>query len=119
MMKKNFPVFDCDAHIRESSVIWSEYVEPEYRELVKQSYWGEDTHTTLNGKVDSRVRGMGGGPAVGPKTSGHMIVDIAGPQMNKKIMRWLKHNSAALTEEQHSYFSHMGAWYPEARLADM
>ncbi len=37
---KTFPVFDCDAHINDPDEIWTEYVEPEYREVVRRSYWG-------------------------------------------------------------------------------
>ena len=36
---KQVPVFDCDAHINDPDAIWNDYVEPEYRELVRQTYW--------------------------------------------------------------------------------
>ena len=49
-LHKNFPVFDCDAHINDPLEIWDKYVEPEYRELVKQSYWNNPGHAILNGR---------------------------------------------------------------------
>ena len=33
-MSKTFPVFDCDAHINDPDTIWTQYVEPAYRELI-------------------------------------------------------------------------------------
>ena len=29
---KTFPFFDCDAHINDPNEIWTEYVEPAYRD---------------------------------------------------------------------------------------
>ncbi len=39
LMRKNFAVFDCDAHINDPVEIWEKYVEPKDRELVKRAYW--------------------------------------------------------------------------------
>jgi hypothetical protein len=50
-LKKSFPVFDCDAHVNDPLEIWDKYVEPEYRELVKQSYWNTPGHAMLNGRT--------------------------------------------------------------------
>ena len=34
---KTFSVFDCDAHINDPDEIWTQYVEPQYRDLVRRS----------------------------------------------------------------------------------
>jgi hypothetical protein len=46
---KNYPVFDCDAHINDPLEIWDKYVEADYRDLVKQSYWNTPGRAILNG----------------------------------------------------------------------
>src|SRR5260370_33328336 len=46
---KTFPVFDCAAHINDPDEIWTEYVEPEYREVVRRSYWKDAHQAVLTG----------------------------------------------------------------------
>lgn len=49
---KSFAVFDCDAHVNDPVEIWTKYVEPEYRDLVKQAYWNDGTGAALlNGQL--------------------------------------------------------------------
>ncbi len=107
--KKNFPVFDCDAHINDPLDIW-DYVEPEYRDLVKRSYWKDNKHTVLNGRTEV----IGGEnydfPTYNP-------ICIAGPGFNKKIIRKL--GQMPLTPEQIDYVEHKGAMKPEARAKEM
>ncbi len=109
-IKKSFPVFDCDAHINDPDEIWSKYVEPQYRDLVRQSYWKDDKHALVNGRVEV----IGGAnydfPTYNP-------ICIAGPQMNKRIMRRLQ--QMPLTPEQKDYVEHKGAKDPKARLKEM
>jgi len=109
-MRKDFAVFDCDAHINDPRQIWSEYLEPEYREAVKHAYWQEDNQTILNG----RTLVIGGQahdfPAYNP-------ICIAGPGMNKKVMRKLQ--QMGLSAEQKHYLEHRGAYDPHARTHDM
>src|ERR1700719_2058838 len=93
-LTKSFPVFDCDAHINDPTQIW-DYVPESKKELVRNTYWRDDSSAFLNG--DQPV--MGGGNA---KSGGsYTPICIAGPQMNKKIMRKL--NSLELTAEQRAY----------------
>jgi predicted TIM-barrel fold metal-dependent hydrolase len=108
-LTKRFPVFDCDAHINDPNEIWS-YVEPRYREAVRQAYWKDEHHAVLNG----RTTVIGGGAYDFP---GYNPICIAGPQMNKKIMRRLQ--QVPLTAEQKQYVEHRGAYDPQARLRDM
>jgi uncharacterized protein len=109
-MRKTFPVFDCDAHINDPLEIWTQYVEPAYRELVRRSYWKDDKQTILNG----RTVVIGGASYDFP---GYNPICIAGPGMNKKIMRKLQ--QTPLTPEQKQYLEHRGAYDPVARLRDM
>jgi predicted TIM-barrel fold metal-dependent hydrolase len=109
-VRKDFPVFDCDAHVNDPNEIWSEYVEPAYRDLVRQSYWKDAEQAILNG----RTRVIGGGAYDFP---GYNPICLAGPQMTKKIARRLQ--QIGLTPEQKKYVEHQGAYDPRARLAEM
>jgi uncharacterized protein len=109
-LTKSFPVFDCDAHINDPTQIW-DYVPESKQELVRKTYWRDDSSAWLNG--DTPV--MGGG--TGQFGGGYNPICIAGPQMNKKIMRKL--NSLVLTDEQRAYVHHDGAVDGTARLKEM
>ena len=98
-LTKSFSVFDCDAHINDPMGIW-DYVPESQKELVRNTYWRGDAEAWLNGTTPV----MGGGNAHFP---GYNPICIAGPQMNKKIMRKL--NSMPLTAEQKAYLHHDGA----------
>ena len=108
-LTKSFSVFDCDAHINDPLPIW-DYVPESKRDLVRNTYWRSDGEAWLNG--DQPV--MGGGNAHFP---GYNPICIAGPQMNKKIMRKL--NTMPLTPKQKAYLHHDGAIDGRARLLEM
>ena len=110
-LTKDFAVFDCDAHINDPLQIW-DYVAESDKELVKATYWRDESAAWLNG--DRRV--MGGGndewaPMYNP-------IVIAGPQMNKKILRRLL-SMVPLTDEQREYLAHKGATDPHERVKDL
>src|SRR5438093_632279 len=107
---KTFPVFDCDAHINDPDEIWTEYVEPEYREVVRRSYWKDAHQAVLNGRTPV----IGGAAYDFP---GYNPICLAGPQMTKKIARKLQ--QIGLTSEQKKYVEHPGAYDPRARLKEM
>jgi predicted TIM-barrel fold metal-dependent hydrolase len=109
-VSKTFPVFDCDAHVNDPDEIWSEYVEPAYRDLVRQSYWKDSHQAILNG----RTQVIGGGAYDFP---GYNPICLAGPQMTKKVARRLQ--QIGLTAEQKKYVEHPGAYDPHARLKEM
>jgi uncharacterized protein len=106
---KSFPVFDCDAHINDPTQIW-DYVPESQKELVRNTYWRSDSEAWLNGTQPV----MGGGNG---HFQGYNPICIAGPQMNKKIMRKL--NTLALTDDQKAYLHHDGALDPHARVKEM
>ena len=109
--RKRYPVFDCDAHINDPPEIWSDYVEPEYRDAVRATYWKDERRAILNGRTEV----IGGEnydflPSYNP-------ICIAGPYMSKPIMRKLQ--QMRLTDEQRDYVEHKGAVDPHARLREM
>jgi uncharacterized protein len=108
--RKDFAVFDCDAHVNDPRAIWSEYLEPEYREAVKRAYWQEDHQTILNG----RTLVIGGQADDFPT---YNPICIAGPRMNKKLLRKLQ--QMGLSADQKKYLEHQGAYDPHARIRDM
>ena len=110
-MTKDFAVFDCDAHVNDPLDIWERYVPEPQKDLVRDTYWCSNAGAFVNGTTM-----VGGGQVVG----GGMYnpICIAGPQMNKKIMRKLI-SMAPLTEEQVEYLHHDGAIDPHARIHDM
>jgi predicted TIM-barrel fold metal-dependent hydrolase len=110
-LTKSFPVFDCDAHVNDPLQIW-EYVPESERELVRQTYWRDNDQGWLNGTT--RVTGGGSGEFGGM----YNPICIAGPQMNKKIMRKLI-TMVPLTDEQRDYVEHKGAYDPHARIREM
>src|ERR1700730_1347729 len=110
-MTKNFPVFDCDAHVNDPLDIWERYVPESQKDLVRETYWCGPGGAWLNGTT-----AVGGGQVIG----GGMYnpICIAGPQMNKKIMRKLI-SMTPLSAEQVTYLHHDGAVDPHARIRDM
>ena len=109
-MRKTFAVFDCDAHVNDPREIWTDYLEPEYRDAVKRAYWQEENQTILNGRTV-----VIGGQAHDFST--YNPICIAGPRMDKKIMRKLQ--QMGLSAEQKKYLEHQGAYDPQARIRDM
>lgn len=109
--KKSFPVFDCDAHINDPVQIW-DYVPDSMQERVKNAYYRTEQECWLNG--EEKVIGGGSGefaPLYNP-------ICIAGPGMNKKIMRRLI-SMMPLSEEVRKYVFHEGAVDPYERVRDL
>lgn len=111
-MTKGFPVFDCDAHVNDPLEIWEHYVPDSKKELVRQTYWRNDSEAFVNGTTAC----IGGGndefaPMYNP-------ILIAGPQMNKRIMRKLM-TMMPLSDEQREYLRHPGGFDAKARIGEM
>jgi len=109
---KSFPVFDCDAHVNDPLEIWERYVPREKQDLVRQTYFRTDEAAFVNGTT----RCIGGGNAEFAPMYNPIL--IAGPQMNKKIMRKLI-SMMPLTDEQREYVRHAGGFDAAARLKEM
>jgi predicted TIM-barrel fold metal-dependent hydrolase len=110
-MKKDFPVFDCDAHVNDPVEIWEKYVPESKKEIVRQTYWHDENGTWLNGS--RRVSGGG----VGEFGTRINQITIAGPHMTKQIQRKLM--TMPLTAVQRDYLDHKGAYNPKTRIQDM
>jgi predicted TIM-barrel fold metal-dependent hydrolase len=122
---KSFAVFDCDAHVNDPIEIWTKYVEPEYREQVKQAYWNDGTGAAL---LNGQLSVFGGHfpfqqttKKVPPMTTSGPAringITIGGPGVNKKVQRRLQRMS--LTQEQAAYVDHNGAYDPDARVKEL
>ena len=123
-MTKDYPTFDCDAHIVEPLRIWeraADHLTKDELQALKASMW-YDTDTQqaiINGKAD--VTGHPPFPMVGPGTMDN--VRLSGPGIKHDIQRALYVRNVrpetALTQEQSEYLAHAGAHQPAPRLRDM
>ena len=89
---KNYPVFDCDAHINDYLMQWEHHYSQNEREFMKDHYWNYDSYHLINGKTIriSRPRDQwwvfpgrknkNGGPIPA-------FTDFLGPGMNKQLFR--------------------------------
>jgi predicted TIM-barrel fold metal-dependent hydrolase len=109
-LTKSFSVFDCDAHINDPLMIW-DYVPAGQRDRVEKAYWRDEHQAWLNGETAV----LGGG---NDQFRGYNPICIAGPQMNKRIMRKLL-TMTPLTPEQRAYLHHDGAIDAKARVSEM
>jgi predicted TIM-barrel fold metal-dependent hydrolase len=106
MVKKDFPIFDCDSHVVEPPEIWDEYVPSGIRPWVKtQFHFHTDTDLLhINGRVVPATRERSNAAEVG-------------------WPRWGKKEVGALvpgTEAWQRKFGRLaGCREPRARLADM
>jgi len=111
-LTKSFSVFDCDAHVNDPEVIWEQYVPAAKKDLVRQTYWRNDSQAFVNG--DTPCTG-GGNAEFAPM---YNPILIAGPQMNKKIMRKLI-SMLPLSDEQRDYLRHRGGYDARGRIREM
>ncbi|MBI3744351.1 MAG: amidohydrolase family protein [Chloroflexi bacterium] len=121
-LTKDYPVFDCDAHVTESPRIWSDYMTAQEREIVRPWFYPD-----AEGWI--HVNGVRALPATWAKGRSSLQgfhqeerrmpnrAEIGGPGVNKKVLRKLF--TMKLTEEQVEYTEHKGARDPKARLVDM
>ena len=123
-MTKDFPTFDCDAHVVEPALIWemaAENLPKDELEALKATMWYDapNNQVIVNGKTD--VSNFYPIPDVGPGKVD--IVRLAGPGMKHNIQRAINvrnvNPETAITEEQSRYLAHDGAGEPGPRLRDM
>jgi predicted TIM-barrel fold metal-dependent hydrolase len=109
---KSWAVFDCDAHVNDPLEIWERYVPASKQDLVRQTYWRDDSQCFVNGSTPC----IGGGNAEFAPM--YNPICIAGPQMSKQIMRRLI-SMMPLSDEQRDYLRHPGAFDANARTREM
>jgi len=123
-MAKNFPIFDCDAHVTEPPWLWErakDWLTKDELEALKNTIWfdPESEQLIVNGKAGS---GLGSQRIHG--TAGVVnVLSLAGPGLKHDIQRALNvrnlNRDTALTAEQADYLDHKGSYEPKPRLRDM
>jgi predicted TIM-barrel fold metal-dependent hydrolase len=123
-MTKNFPTFDCDAHIAEPLSLWErvgEFLSKNELEALKGSLWydADTKQMIVNGKAD--VLFFSPAPRIGPGVMEN--ISLGGPGLKHDVQRALNvrntNPETAMTPEQTAYLAHEGAREPKARLKDM
>src|SRR5262249_47950615 len=106
LMRKDFPIFDCDSHVVEPPAIWDEYVPSDRRAWVKsQFHFHTDTDQLhINGRVV---------PATRERSN---AAEVGWPRWSKKAVGALVPG----TEPWKQQFGRLaGCRDPQARLRDM
>ena len=123
-MTKNFPTFDCDAHVTEPPWLWDRAKDwlskSEYEELKNSIWFDKDSEQLIvNGFADSGL----GSQKVGGTAGMVNVLSLAGPGLKHNIQRALNvrnlNRKTALTKEQAAYLDHRGSYEPKPRLKDM
>ncbi len=116
-LKKDFPVFDCDAHVTESPDQWNYLTEKE-REEIRPWYYPEGSNLMVNGSIGTiNIWNSGRMGSTWGKPRGPAVQELGGPGLDKRMKRKLY--SMDLTEEQCEYVWHKGARDPHARVKDL
>ena len=123
-MTKDFPTFDCDAHVTEPPWIWErakDWLTKDELEALKTTMWfdAETKQLIVNGHAGAGL----GSQRIGGIPGFVNILTSAGPGLKHDIQRALNvrnlNPKTALTKEQANYIDHKGSYEPKARLRDM
>ena len=123
-MTKNFPTFDCDAHVTEPPWIWDrakDWLTQEELEALKTTMWFDKGTKQLivNGHANAGL----GAQRIGGTSGVVNILSLAGPGLKHNIQRAINvrnlHPETAISQEQADYLDHKGSYEPKARLKDM
>src|SRR5215475_459091 len=123
-MTKNFPTFDCDAHVTEPAWIWeraNEWLTNDELEMLKTTMWfdAETKQLIVNGHASAGI----GSQRIGGTAGVVNILTSAGPGLKHNIQRAFNvrnlNPKTAVTKEQADYLDHKGSYEPKARLRDM
>ncbi|HKV54502.1 MAG TPA: amidohydrolase family protein [Candidatus Binataceae bacterium] len=123
-MTKDFPTFDCDAHVTEPPWLWDrakEYLTHDEFEALKQSTWfdQESKQLVVNGFANTGL----GSQRIGGHAGQLNVLSLAGPGLKHDIQRALNvrnlNRKTGLTKEQAAYIDHRGSYEPKPRLLDM
>jgi uncharacterized protein len=123
-MTKDFPTFDCDAHVTEPPWLWErakDYLTKDEFHDLKNSIWfdAESKQLIVNGYANTGLgsQRIGGNPGI------VNVLSLAGPGLKHDIQRALNvrnlNRDTALTKEQAAYLDHQGSYLPKPRLRDM
>jgi hypothetical protein len=123
-MTKNFPTFDCDAHVTEPPWLWDRAKDwltaSEYEDLKNSIWFDKDSEQLIvNGFADTGL----GSQRIGGTAGVVNVLSLAGPGLKHNIQRALNvrnlNRNTALTKEQAAYLDHPGSYEPKPRLKDM
>ncbi len=123
-MTKDFPTFDCDAHVTEPPWLWErakDYLTKDELEALKSSMWwdAETRQLIVNGFAGAGL----GSQKIGGVAGEVNVLSLAGPGLKHNIQRALNvrnlKRETALTKEQAAYIDHKGSYEPKPRLRDM
>ena len=123
-MTKDYPTFDCDAHITEPPEIWeraNENLTRQELEALKATMWydAESRQLIVNGKAGVGIGSQRRGGIPGTMR----VITNSGPGVKHDIQRALNVRNldpeTALTQEQVAYLDHDGSYEPGPRLRDM
>ena len=123
-MTKNFPTFDCDAHVTEPPWLWErakDWLTKDEYEALKNTIWfdPESEQLIVNGKAGTGI----GSQRIGGTAGMVNVLSLAGPGLKHDIQRALNvrnlNRKTALTKEQADYLDHKGSYEPKPRLRDM
>jgi uncharacterized protein len=123
-MTKNFPTFDCDAHVTEPPWLWDRAKDwltaSEYEDLKNSIWFDKDSEQLIvNGFADTGL----GSQRIGGTAGVVNVLSLAGPGLKHNIQRALNvrnlNRKTALTKEQAAYLDHPGSYEPKPRLKDM
>lgn len=123
-MSKDFPTFDCDAHVTEPPWLWErakDYLTKDEFQDLRNSIWfdAESRQLIVNGYANTGLgsQRIGGNPGI------VNVLSLAGPGLKHDIQRALNvrnlNRRTALTKEQAAYLDHQGSYLPKPRLRDM
>src|SRR5271169_4572821 len=123
-MTKNFPTFDCDAHVTEPPWLGErakDWLTKDEYEALKNTIWydAEADQRIVNGKAGARI----GSQRIGGTAGMVNVLSLAGPGLKHDIQRALNvrnlNSKTALTQDQVGYIDFAGSYEPEPRLRDM
>jgi predicted TIM-barrel fold metal-dependent hydrolase len=123
-MSKDFPTFDCDAHVTEPPWLWErarDYLTADELHDLRDTIWfdADSKQLIVNGKAAAGLGSQRIGGAAGMVN----VLSLAGPGLKHNIQRALNVRNldpkTALTAEQADYLDHKGSYLPKPRLRDM
>jgi predicted TIM-barrel fold metal-dependent hydrolase len=123
-MSKDFPTFDCDAHVTEPPWLWErarDYLTADELHDLRDTIWfdADSRQLIVNGKAAAGLGSQRIGGAAGMVN----VLSLAGPGLKHDIQRALNVRNldpkTALTAEQADYLDHKGSYLPKPRLHDM
>jgi predicted TIM-barrel fold metal-dependent hydrolase len=123
-MSKDFPTFDCDAHVTEPPWLWErakDWLSSAEYDALKSSIWfdPESKRLVVNGFANTGL----GSQNIGGTAGAVNLLSLAGPGVKHDIQRALNvrnlKRDTRLTKEQAAYLDHRGSYEPKPRLRDM